>query len=166
MGSPTTEVGRGADETEHNVTLTRGFYLGKYEVTQAHYEAVMIGNTDSLSATPSNWPNNPSRPVEKVSWDDIQIFLARLNAQDSINIPAGWEYASPTEAQWEYACRAGTTTAYPWGHTITTNDANYDNTIGQTTDVGSYSANPWGFLDTKGKWRGNSLRLARYLWHW
>ena len=53
-------------QTEHNVTLTKGFYLGKYEVTQAQYEAVMTGNTDSLSATPSQWPNNPNRPVEKV----------------------------------------------------------------------------------------------------
>ena len=81
MGSPTTEAGRGTDETEHNVTLTKGFYLGKYEVTQAQYEAVMTGNTetdssgDVISATPSNWPGNPNRPVEQVSHDDIQIFL-------------------------------------------------------------------------------------------
>ena len=116
MGSPTTEVGRNADrETQHEVTLTQGFYLGKYEVTQAQYEAVMTGNTDGLSATPSNWPNNADRPVEKVSWDDIQKFLTRLNAQEAGNIPAGWAYVLPTEAQWEYACRAGTTTAYSWG---------------------------------------------------
>ena len=74
---------------EHNVTLTKGFYLGKYEVTQAQYEAVMTGNTDSLSATPSNWPNNADRPVEQVSWDDIQKFLTRLNAQQAGNIPCG-----------------------------------------------------------------------------
>ena len=110
MGSPATEAGRGTNETEHNVTLTKGFYLGKYEVTQAPYEAVMTGNTDSLSATPSQWPNNPNRPVEKVSWDDAQIFLTRLNAQQSANIPTGWAYVLPTESQWEYACRAGTTT--------------------------------------------------------
>ena len=100
---------------EHNVTLTKGFYLGKYEVTQAQYEAVMTGNSDGLSATPSNWPNNADRPVEQVSWDDIQKFLTRLNAQEAGNIPAGWAYVLPTEAQWEYACRAGTTTAYSWG---------------------------------------------------
>ena len=118
MGSPTTETGRQSDrEDEHNVTLTKGFYLGKYEVTQAQYEAVMTGNTDSLSATPSEWPNNPNRPVEKVSWADAQIFLTRLNAQQSANIPAGWAYVLPTESQWEYACRAGTTTAYSWGDT-------------------------------------------------
>ena len=94
---------------EHNVTLTNGFYLGKYEVTQAQYEAVMSGNTDSLSATPSNFSGTPNRPVEQVSWDDIQKFLIRLNAQEAGNIPEGWVYVLPTEAQWEYACRAGTT---------------------------------------------------------
>ena len=72
MGSPTTEAGREASkEQEHNVSLTKGFYLGKYEVTQAQYEAVMTGNTNSLSAKPSEWPNNPNRPVEKVSWEDL-----------------------------------------------------------------------------------------------
>ena len=88
---------------EHNVTLTKGFYLGKYEVTQAQYEAVMTGNTETdsngnvISATPSQWPNNPNRPVEKVSWDDIQVFLTRLNAQEAGNIPAGWAYVLPTK---------------------------------------------------------------------
>ena len=120
MGSPTTEAGRGTDETEHNVSLTQGFYLGKYEVTQAQYEAVMTGNTDGLNAKPSEWPNNPNRPVEKVSWADAQIFLNRLNAQQSANIPAGWAYVLPTEAQWEYACRAGTSTAYSWGGQLPT----------------------------------------------
>ena len=136
---------------EHNVTLTNGFYLGKYEVTQAQYEAVMTGNTDGLSATPSNWSNNADRPVEKVSWDDIQKFLTRLNAQEAGNIPAGWSYVLPTEAQWEYACRAGTTTAYSWGDSITTSNANYsDSGYSQTRDVGLYDANPWGFFDMHG----------------
>ena len=110
----------------------------------------MTGNTDGLSATPSNWPNNPDRPVEKVSWDDIQKFLTRLNAQEAGNIPAGWAYVLPTEAQWEYACRAGTTTAYSWGDDINSSDANYNSNIGQTADVGQYSANPWGFFDMHG----------------
>ena len=158
MGSPTTEAGRRPNETEHNVTLTKGFYLGKYEVTQAQYEAVMTGNTDSLSATPSEWPNNPNRPVEKVSWADAQIFLTRLNAQQSANIPAGWAYVLPTESQWEYACRAGTTTMYSWGNDINSSRANYNwdgayNTgvdFKQTRDVGQYAANPLGFFDMHG----------------
>jgi formylglycine-generating enzyme required for sulfatase activity len=150
MGSPITEAGRNSDETEHNVTLTKGFYLGKYEVTQAQYEAVMSGNTDGLSATPSNWPGNPNRPVEQVSWDDIQIFLTRLNTQQSANIPAGWAYVLPTESQWEYACRAGTSTVYSWGNSSSSSNANYSNNINQTSDVGDYSANPWGFFDMHG----------------
>ena len=149
---------------EHNVTLTQGFYLGKYEVTQAQYEAVMTGNTDGLSATPSNWPNNADRPVEKVSWEDIQKFLTRLNAQEAGNIPAGWAYVLPTEAQWEYACRAGTTTAYSWGDSITTSNANYsDSGYSQTRDVGLYSANPWGFFDMHGNvWEWTADWYAAY----
>jgi formylglycine-generating enzyme required for sulfatase activity len=136
---------------EHEVTLSKGFYLGKYEVTQAQYEAVMTGNSDGLSATPSNFAGNPDRPVEQVSWDDIQVFLTRLNAQEAGNMPEGWAYVLPTEAQWEYACRADTTTAYSWGDTITTENANYsDSGYSQTRDVGLYDANPWGFFDMHG----------------
>ena len=150
MGSPETEAGRFNDETQHRVTLSKGFYLGKYEVTQAEYEAVMTGNVDGLSATPSYHSNNPNRPVENVSWNDIQVFLTRLNAQQSANIPEGWAYVLPTEAQWEYACRAGTTTAYSWGDSISSSDANYNYNFGQTRDVGKYSANAWGFFDMHG----------------
>jgi formylglycine-generating enzyme required for sulfatase activity len=161
MGSPTTEAGREADrEDEHNVSLTKGFYLGKYEVTQAQYEAVMTGNTNSLGATPSYWPNNPSRPVEKVSWDDVQVFLVRLNAaeQGAGRLPSGWKYVLPTESQWEYACRAGTSTIYSWGNDINSTRANYNwdggandgNDFKQTRDVGMYDPNPWGFFDMHG----------------
>ena len=165
MGSPTTEVGRlaegagrGRRETQHKVKLRNGFYLGKYEVTQAQYEAVMTGNTETnrygnvISATPSYWHGYPNRPVERVSWNDIQVFLTRLNDQEAGNIPKGWAYVLPTEAQWEYACRAGTTTAYSWGDSISASDANWDhgNDANQTEDVGQYSANPWGFFDMHG----------------
>jgi len=159
MGSPTTEPGRSTTtdrETEHNVTLTQGFYLGKYEVTQAQYAVVMSGNTNSLNPSPSNWPNNPNRPVEKVSWDDVQIFLTRLNASEQAagRLPSGWSYVLPTEAEWEYACRAGTTTAYSWGTSIATSNANYSSSgLSQTTDVGQYAANPWGFFDMHGNVR-------------
>jgi surface protein len=157
MGSPVTEAGRNTDETEHNVTLTEGFYLGKYEVTQAQYEAVMTGNTNGLSATPSQFTGS-NRPVEKVSWDDLQIFLARLNTLEAANLPAGWTYVLPTEAQWEYACRAGTTTAYSWGNDINSTRANYNwdgafNTgsdFKQTRDVGQYAPSSLGFYDMHG----------------
>ena len=153
MGSPITETGRNSNETEQNATLSRGFYLGKYEVTQAQYSAVMTGNTDGLSAIPSQFGGNPNRPVEKVSWNDIQVFLERLNEQMAEDLPAGWEYVLPTEAQWEYACRAGTSTKFSWGDTITSGNANW-NYLGDysnhTSDVGQYSANFWGFHDMLG----------------
>jgi formylglycine-generating enzyme required for sulfatase activity len=158
MGSPSTEAGRGTNETEHNVSLTQGFYLGKFEVTQAQYEAVMTGVIGDRNATPSNFHGNPDRPVEMVSWDDAQVFLTRLNEQQAGNLPVGWSYVLPTESQWEYACRAGTTTAYSWGNTIASSNANYNwdggatdgNDFKQTRDVGQYAANPWGFFDMHG----------------
>jgi formylglycine-generating enzyme required for sulfatase activity len=172
MGSPMTEVGRQADrENEHNVSHTQGFYLGKYEVTQAQYEAVMTGNTDGLNAKPSQWPNNPDRPVEKVSHDDIQKFLIRLNSQQAGNIPEGWAYVLPTEAQWEYACRAGTTTVYSWGDDINSSRANYNwdggsttgNDFKQTRNVGQYAANSWGFFDMHGNvWEWTADWYAAY----
>jgi formylglycine-generating enzyme required for sulfatase activity len=150
MGSPSTEAGRGTDETEHNVSLTHGFYLGKYEVSQAQYEAVMAGNSNSLSADPSQYKGG-NRPVENLSWDNIQIFLSRLNEQQSDNLPTAWKYVLPTESQWEYACRAGTTTAYSWGDSIASTNANYNASgYSQTRDVGLYAANPWGFYDMHG----------------
>ena len=169
MGSPESEAGRNNDEgreTQHEVTLTQGFYLGKYEVTQAQYEAVMTGNTDGLSATPSQYSGNPNRPVEKVSWNNIQVFLERLNEQEAENLPAGWEYTLPTESQWEYACRAGTTTAYSWGDTISANDANwnYGADANQTEDVGQYAGNPWGFFDMHGNlWEWTRDAYATYV---
>jgi formylglycine-generating enzyme required for sulfatase activity len=96
--------------------------------------------------------------VEKVSWADAQIFLTRLNTQQSANIPAGWAYVLPTESQWEYACRAGTSTVYSWGDDINASRANYNwdggatdgNDFKQTRDVGQYAANQWGFFDMHG----------------
>ena len=164
MGSPTTEAGRGTDETEHNVSLTHGFYLGKYEVTQAQYEAVMTGVTGDRNATPSNWHGNPNRPVEMVSWDDAQVFLTRLNEQQAGNLPAGWSYVLPTESQWEYACRAGTTTRFSWGDSIAGTNANYSASgYSQTRDVGLYAANPWGFFDMHGnvwEWTADAYQNA------
>jgi formylglycine-generating enzyme required for sulfatase activity len=134
----------------HEVTLTEGFYLGKFEVTQAQYEAVMTGNADGLSATPSNFGGYPNYPVEQVSYNDVQVFLSRLNNIESANIPAGWAFVLPTEAQWEYACRAGTVTDYSWGNDINASQANYDSNYGRPLNVGQYAPNPWGFFDMHG----------------
>ena len=130
-----------------------GLLLGQVRGDAAQYEAVMTGNSNSLSATPSQYTGNANRPVEKVSWDDAQIFLTRLNAaeQTAGRLPAGWSYVLPTESEWEYASRAGTTTAYSWGASIAASNANYSSSgISQTRDVGQYAANPWGFFDMHG----------------
>jgi len=155
MGSPTTEAGRETHESEHIVTLTQGFYLGKYEVTQAQYEAVIGSNPSDFNAT-----SNGNRPVETVTWTEAVAFCTQLTTQEQAagRLSAGWAYVLPTESQWEYACRAGTTTAYSWGASIASSNANYNwdggatdgNDFKQTRDVGQYSANPWGFFDMHG----------------
>ena len=168
MGSPTTETGRGTNETEHNVTLTKGFYLGKYEVTQAQYEAVTGTNPSEFNAT-----GNGNRPVETVNWTEAVAFCTQLTTQEQAagRLPAGWAYVLPTESQWEYACRAGTTTAYSWGNTIASSNANYNwdggandgSDFKQTRDVGQYAANPWGFFDMHGnvwEWTADSYQAA------
>jgi formylglycine-generating enzyme required for sulfatase activity len=98
MGSPQDEAGREPSEVQHKVELTHGFWIADTPVTQALWQAVIGSN-------PSRFVH-PERPVEQVSWDDAQAFIARLNEQQP-----GLELSLPTEAQWEYACRAGTTTA-------------------------------------------------------
>ena len=148
MGSPTEEVGRRADrEDEHNVTLTQGFYLGKYEVTQAQYEAITGLNPSEFSGV-----SKKNRPVEKLRWAEAVAFCNQLTLQErnADLIPSDWEYVLPTESQWEYACRAGSTKAYSWGDVIASTNANYGNIIGQTSNVGNYAANPWGFFDMNG----------------
>jgi len=137
-------------EYEHQVTLTNGFYLGVYEVTQEQYETVMRGVVGDLNSTPSKFQGN-RKPVESVSWEDVQVFISRLNAQQSGKMPEGWAYALPTEAQWEYACRAETTSMYHWGDNIGTQNANYqDSGLSLTAEVGQYPSNNWGFHDMHG----------------
>ena len=112
MGSPESEVGRREhDETQHEVTLTEGFYLGKYEVTQEEYEKVMGGNPSIFKGK--------KLPVEMVNWNDAMEFCKRLTELEKDEwVSKGWNYVLPTEAQWEYACRAGTFTVYSWSDTI------------------------------------------------
>ena len=106
MGSPKIrkKATYNAEKPQHPVRITKPFYLGKYLVTQEQWEAV-LGNNPSRFKGPKN-------PVETVSWDDCQQFLDKLNAK---SCPGGGKFALPTEAQWEYACRAGSTTKYCFG---------------------------------------------------
>ena len=138
MGSPESEVGRVNNETQHEVTLTKPYYMGKYEVTQEQWEGVMENNPSSTKGA--------KFPVTDVSWEDCQEFIKKLNAKMSGG------YRLPTEAEWEFACRAGTTTAYSVGDVITPQDANYgDSKIGgKPVAVGSYKPNAFGLYDMHG----------------
>jgi formylglycine-generating enzyme required for sulfatase activity len=151
MGSPTNEVDRYANEgPQTQVTLTRGFFLGRYEVTQGEYLAVMGSN-------PSYFTGDTNRPVERVSWHDATNYCARLTAQERLagRLPAGWAYRLPTEAEWEYACRAGTTNRFYYGddpgYTQLANYAWYSANSGSTTHpVGGKLPNRWGLYDMAG----------------
>ncbi len=156
MGSPDDELGHQSNETYHKVTLTNDFYIGKFEVTQEQYYAVMESN-------PSNFTGDNSRPVEQVSYDDLTKangFLAILNASFSSQLPDGYHFALPTEAQWEYACRAGTGTSLNNGTNITQKTGIcdnldkvgwYDKNSGNTTKpVGQKLPNAWGLYDMHG----------------
>ncbi len=148
MGSPEDEEGRIEDETQHQVTLTEPYYLGVVPVTQAQWQAVMGTN-------PSHFKGDDRRPVECISWVDCQDFVIALGER------TGKRFRLPTEAEWEYACRAGTTTPFSFGETILTDQANYDGHYAygdgqegvyrkKTTPVGSFPANAWGLYDMHG----------------
>jgi formylglycine-generating enzyme required for sulfatase activity len=144
MGSPEDEEDRYDDETLHEVTLTSGYWLGKHPVTQAQWEKVMGDNPSDFKGA--------NRPVEEVSWDDVTSFCEKLTEleREAGRLPAGMAYQLPTEAEWEYACRAGTTTRFAFRDELTEEDANFDENVDETTDVGKYPANAWGFHDMHG----------------
>ncbi|MFP6854962.1 MAG: formylglycine-generating enzyme family protein [Opitutales bacterium] len=167
-GSPANENRRDNDEVLREVTLTRGFWLGKQEVTQSQWKSVMGTN-------PSHF-KGPQLPVEKISWDRAKAFCEKLTKRErkARRLPRGWSYQLPTESQWEYACRAGTKTAWSFGDSPkeTPQNANFaDKSSGQdgaqmeyddgfefTAPVGSFPANPWGFHEMHGnvfEWCGD-----------
>jgi formylglycine-generating enzyme len=135
MGSPADEAGHRADETLHRVTIAHPFFLSATEVTQAQWTAVMRSN-------PSQFRGDENAPVERVSWLEVQEFLRRLNAFGE------GRFRLPTEEEWEYACRAGTTTPYAFGPTLTTRQANFDGK--RTMPVASFPPNDWGLYDMHG----------------
>lgn len=135
----------------HPVRLTQGFWLATSETTQNQWQAVMGSN-------PSHFKGG-NLPVENVSWNDVNQFFVKLNSASGL--PAGWKWSLPTEAQWVYACRAGTTTEFSFGEALSSRDANFDGRkpyggapegphLGETTAVGSYAANGWGMYDMHG----------------
>ena len=148
VGSPASEKGRDSDEGPvHTVKLSKAFYMGVHEVTQAQYEVVMGKN-------PSHF-KGARNPVEQVSWNDATEFCRKLSRK------TGKSIRLPTESEWEYSCRAGTTTLFHFGHTISTDQANYNGnyTYGngrkgvyrrKTVPVGSFQPNGWGLYDMHG----------------
>ncbi|MDZ7619216.1 MAG: formylglycine-generating enzyme family protein [Patescibacteria group bacterium] len=158
MGSPESELYRGSAEgPQHRVRITRPFYFGVYEVTQGQYEQVIGGNPSMFRKVPGH---DTSRfPVDRVSWYDAVEFCRKLSAIPA-EISAGRVYRLPTEAEWEYACRAGTTTQFHFGSVMDGRQANYASypgeidrkapRVGRTTTVGSYNANAFGLFDMHG----------------
>jgi len=150
MGSPLNEVGRQNDEgPPHAVNITESFYLGRFEITQAQWEAVMGNNPSTFQRL----DQSPQHPVERVSWLDAQEFIGKLNEPE--NRVSSGKFSLPTEAEWEYACRAGSTGRFPWGE-----DVEYrqlpkfawfnSRAEGMSHPVGTKQPNRWGLYDMHG----------------
>ena len=162
MGSPQSEPQRGDDETQHRVVLTHGFWLAETTCTQALWQAVMGNNPSQFQGA--------DRPVDSVSWDDVQDFLARLNG-----ITPELALRLPTEAEWEYACRAGTTTPFWFGAQITPEQVNYDGNYPyaggrrgvsrrETVPVYALPCNAWGLYQMHGNvWEWCQDWYGRYV---
>jgi len=158
MGSPASEKGRRESESPQHQVNVPGFSMGKFVVTQEQYQQIMGNNPSSFSGA--------KRPVEQVSWNDAVEFCQKLSQK------TGREYRLPSEAEWEYACRAGTTTPFHFGETITTDLANYNGNytyasepkgkyLQETTDVGSFPPNAFGLYDM----HGNVWEWCQDDWH-
>jgi formylglycine-generating enzyme required for sulfatase activity/tRNA A-37 threonylcarbamoyl transferase component Bud32 len=171
MGAPQGEEDASSDEhPQHSVRITRSFYLGIYPVTQAEYQKVMGKNPSNFSQVSGE--ETERFPVETVSWEDAQQFLSALGKQ---NGETGRTYRLPTEAEWEYACRAGTAAPFWFGESLNGTQANCDGNypyssssgpyLKRTSVVGSYAANPFGLYDTHGnvwEWCGDGFGKSFY----
>jgi formylglycine-generating enzyme required for sulfatase activity len=157
MGSPRNEAERDDKEIRHEVAITKPFCLGVYEVTQAQYMEVMQGDGEIKNRSAFR---GDDLPVENVEWRLAKLFCTRLSAR-SEEKAAGRIYRLPTEAEWEYACRAGTTTPFHFGSSISSQQANFNGNypaggaekgpyLRQTAKVGSYQPNAFGLFDMHG----------------
>ncbi|HEY9173312.1 MAG TPA: formylglycine-generating enzyme family protein [Verrucomicrobiae bacterium] len=150
MGSPADEPGRSIDEGPQTaVTLTRGFFIGRYEVTQSEYFALIGSNPSHLQYG--------ANPVEDLTWDQATNYCWKLTQQERVagRISAGWAYRLPTEAEWEYACRAGTTNRFHYGDDFSATQLGnyawyYDNDAVRPYPGGAKLANDWGLYDMMG----------------
>jgi len=170
MGSPRVEVERRPEEEQVAVTLTRGFWMAKYETSQGQWKRVIGPLPGPLTA---ELPAGDEFPVGNITFLEAEAFCERLSGQAHRSgvLPQDWEFRVPTEAQWEYACRAGTTTATSFGDRLTRQQANFKGTayngaesgpsLGRAAKVGSYRANPWGLHDM----HGNSFEWCRDWFH-
>jgi formylglycine-generating enzyme required for sulfatase activity len=159
MGSPASEAGRRADEEQVAVVLTAGFWMAKYETTQGDWQRIVGAYPDRKPS--AEFGEGEKFPVYWISFDEAEDFCRRLTtrARAAGTLPATWEFRLPTEAQWEYACRAGTTTATSFGDTLRMDQANF---MGKrATPVGRYPANPWGICDM----HGNIFEWCRDWYH-
>ena len=157
MGAPKDEPDSSSSERPQHQVQVSPFLMGQTPVTQAQWRSVAenIAKVDrDLEPNPSSF-NGDNRPVEQVCWNDAVEFCQRLSTHTGMN------YKLPSEAQWEYACRAETETAYHYGYQLTQELANYNENVGETTDVKYYPANRWGLYDM----HGNVLEWCEDDWH-
>ena len=170
MGSPRSEPERRPGEDQVEVTLTRGFWMAKYETTQGLWQRVAGALPGPLT---KELPAGDDLPVGNVNFAETEDFCRRLTerGRQSGELPDDWEFRLPTEAQWEYACRAGTTTATSFGDQLSSKQANFKGkpynggepgpSLNRAAPVGSYPANPWGLHDM----HGNTFEWCRDWYH-
>ncbi len=157
IGSPRTEPERRPDEYRGTSSFLTGFWIGKYEVTQAEWRRVMRGMPAEMTAGAGD-----SHPIYSMNFAEAELFCSKLTelAHKSGELPPSWQFRLPTEAEWEYACRARTTTATAFGDSLSSKQANFQGkpyngaeqgpSLKRTAPVGSYPANAWGIHDMHG----------------